>query len=454
MGIEALWPWLLGVLGGIGWLISAWRSRRWQIRLAEALTGTTHLTQENHQLKERLSLLEATTLELRQDKTSLSVKLEQAYETMEREEKRLQELEVRVSDKFQKLAQESFLKQHDALLKNAESLLNRYKGESESQADKHQEKVKQLVEPISSTLKKMDDQIQALEKNRQGAYQGLRQQIESMMGAQASWQQEATRLSEALKSPVAQGRWGELQLRRIAELTGMVAHCDFLEQPSEANDQGSKSRPDMVVKLPGERQVIIDAKAPLNSYYDACQLKDPEEARKKFLLHAEAVRRHVVALGQRAYWQQFQPTPEFVVLFLPGEHYFSAAMQADPGLIEWGVDQRVIIATPTTLIALLRAVAYGWRQEALTTHAKEIRKLGGELYGRIADFSKNLSDVGKSLGQSINHYNKAVHNFDSRILVSARKFKEMGVDAGKKETLDPPTIEQQPRALKDVEQTL
>lgn len=302
------------------------------------------------------------------------------------------------------------------------------------------------VAPIKEALGKFDAKIQALEVAREGAYQGLLQQVSQLVDTGRQLRSETSSLAQALRSPVIRGQWGEIQLRRVVEMAGMLNYCDFVEQETLKTESGGL-RPDLIVKLPAGKTIVVDAKAPVSSYLDAMSL--PEEERKpKLQAFARLVRERIAELGRKSYWDQFDRTPELVVMFLPGEHFYGAALQEDPSLIEFGVEQKVLVATPVNLIGLLRAVAYGWRQEAIALNAREISELGAELYKRISDLGGHWIELGKNLARTVEAFNNAVGSLESRVLVSARRFKELGAtpSALELEVLEP--VEKTPRPLK------
>lgn len=358
----------------------------------------------------------------------------------------MQQTKQDMENAFKALSADVLQRNNATFLDLAKTTLEKYQSEAKSDLSSRQQAIQHLVTPIRESLEKVDQKIGLLEQERAGAYHGLKAQVQSLLEAQQALRAETLNLSNALKSPVTRGRWGEMQLKRVVEMAGMVKHCDFVEQES-ASLEGKQLRPDMIVKLPGQKNIIVDAKAPLKAYLEAMETTD-DNARVQCLKdHARQVKVHIQSLAQKSYWDQFQSSPEFVVLFLPGENFFSAALEFEPGLIELGVEHRVILATPTTLISLLRSVAYGWRQEAMADNVREVQKIGRELHGRVADLLGHFADVAKHLKNTVGSFNKAVGTLESRVLVSARRFEELKVDDPKKQIGEAPLVDLEPRPI-------
>jgi DNA recombination protein RmuC len=342
-----------------------------------------------------------------------------------------------LAETFQALSGEALKQNNEAFLNLARSSFATLQVEAKGDLAQRQQAIDNLVKPLQDTLHRYDDQLRQLEQSRQAAYGGLDQHLKLLAESQQRLQLETGNLVKALRAPAIRGQWGEITLKRVAELAGMVAHCDFFEQESIASDEG-RLRPDMVVQLPGGRQIIVDAKTVLAGYLDAHEASTEEQRFEGMHRHAAQVRSRMDELSLKAYWNQFAQAPEFVVLFLPGEQFLGAALEHDPRLIEDGFLRSVVLATPTTLMALLRAVAYGWRQERLTEHAEEAGRLGKDLYERMAVLTEHVNDVGQALGKSVLAYNKAVGSLETRILPAARRFKELGVSSEKEiPMLDP-----------------
>ena len=360
----------------------------------------------------------------------------------------LHKAQSQLQDSFKALSAEALSKNNTDFLNLAKTTLEKYQEGAKGDLDKRQQAIQKTVEPVGKALEKFEERVNNLEERRTKTDAGLKEQLENLAQSQIRLSQTTTGLVNALRKPEGRGRWGELQLRRTVELAGMINYCDFEEQTNVETDAGERLRPDMLIRLPNERRVVVDSKVPLAAYLDALDEADADVKTTQLERHARHIRDHIKGLSQKKYWSQFEHTPEFVVLFIPNEAIFSAALEVDPQLIELGVENRVILATPTTLIALLKAIAYGWQQDAVAREAREISALGKELYERIGVVMGYFSSVGRSLGQVVTHYNKAVNSAESRLLVTARKFEAL--ESSTEETLpDIKAVEEQPTLPKE-----
>ncbi len=355
----------------------------------------------------------------------------------------LAQTEAKLREAFSSLSAEALRQNNKSFLELAQTKLGELQQSASSDLERRRQAVDDLVRPIQEALARVDGKLHEVEKERVASYAGLIEQVGAMARTQQALQAETGNLVKALRAPQVRGRWGEIQLRRVVEMAGMLEYCDFEEQATVLTDDG-RLRPDLVVRLPGGKTVVVDAKAPMAAYLDAVDRAMDETVREGLLRdHARQVREHIAGLGSKAYWSQFQPAPDFVVMFLPGETFFSAACEHDPSLIEFGVSQQVIPASPTTLISLLRAIAYGWRQEQIARNAQEISELGRQLYERIGTMAGHFEDLRRGLDRAVESYNRAIGSLENRVLTSARRFKELGVTSDELATVAP--IEQTTR---------
>ncbi len=393
---------LIGIVLGavLGWLVASLRSSR---RLAELDTTLQH---------ERLS----------------SQEREQAFES-----------------RFVQLSQQALANNHEAFLRLAKETLGQFHIQAKGDLDLKEKAIESLVKPIREALDKTEQQIRKIENERQAAYGALKTHLEGMAQTQQLLQSETRNLVQALRRPEVRGQWGELTLRRLAELAGMVEHCDFYEQ-EQATGEAGRLRPDMIVRMPARREIVVDVKTPLDAYLSAIEATDDESRRRHLERHAQNLRERIRELASKAYWNQFENAPDFVVLFIPGDQFLAAALDQDHGLLEEALQQKVMLTTPTSFVALLRAVAYGWRQEQFADNIAKVRDLGEDLYHRLAVFSEHLARLGTTLEKAVGEYNQTVGSFETKLLPGARKFPELGIPADKLVT-EPQPIEKLPRPV-------
>jgi len=462
----AFWVFLAGLIigGGLVWIYSRMRASQkisegilpyqselavFEERIKSRESELQKLTADNRELEMEMNRSRGEITDLKQSQTELETLLYKERQAMEEKVVLLNEAAKKMGDSFKALSAECLRNNNEHFLDLAKTTLEKYQSEAKGDLEQRQKAVEGTIAPLKETLEKYVQQVQAMEMSRQQAYGSLSQYLESMAVTEKQLQKETSNLVQALRSPQVRGRWGEITLKRVAELAGMSEHCDFFQQESVNGEEG-KLRPDMVVRLPNKKVVVVDSKAPLQSYLESLESPTEEERKIKLRDHARLIQSHMQKLSAKNYWDQFSETPEFVVLFLPGENFFSAALEQNPYLIEEGVNQKVILATPTTLITLLRAVAYGWRQEALAENAQAISEMGKSLYERLVNLAVHFAELGRHLDKSLNAYNEAVGSLESRVLPAARRFKELGISS-KANVPELGPLEKKARALQSSE---
>lgn len=355
----------------------------------------------------------------------------------------LDDAQDRLHYTFAAISKDALRDNNTQFLQLAQETLGRFQVESSSDLLQRQQSIQHMVDPIRDALARTEAQISQIEKERQASFGAIGEQIRGMLHDQTQLREETARLASALHNPASRGQWGELSLRRIVELAGMVEHCDFEVQVQRRNEE-SIIRPDMLIRMPDKREMIVDAKAPMKAYLEAANAESEALRKKALQRHAQHVREHVRSLASKRYWEQFEQSPDFVVLFIPGEQFLGAALEQDSRLLEDALTQKVILATPTTLVALLRAVAFGWKQTVLAENASQVRDLGEELHKRLSIFLDHLERLGKNLGNSVESYNKTLGSLERSVLPSVRRLADLGVASGR-QAGEPQPVENTPR---------
>jgi DNA recombination protein RmuC len=414
-------------------------------RRAAGLAGTAQeLKKQNDALQQDLRVSQKRIEEEQKLRAAAEKDAESQRSNLLEQRRLLDDAQVKLREAFQSLAGEALKTSSDQFIELAKSKFDSLQKEAEGDLEHRKLAIQSMVDPLETALRDLRTEVARVESARQEAYGSLRSEVQLLATTNKELREETGSLVNSLKQPQVKGKWGELTLRRAVELAGMSPHCDFQEQQSVDTEQG-RLRPDLIVHLPGGTQIVVDAKVPLHAALKVVSAHSDVEYREALLQHAVLVRNHINALSGKEYWKQFEPTPEFVVLFVPGESFFSAALEQDRTLIEDAIDKRVVLASPTTLIALLRAIAYGWKQQLVADNAERIKDLGKELYDRVVKFAEHLSEIAKGLERASKAYNNAVASFDSRLIPSARKFREMGVGSADVPEIEP--IETFPRPL-------
>jgi DNA recombination protein RmuC len=427
-GVGAALGWLLGIARSRGHAAAADELRR---RLAAA--------------EERARLLEGERLSVERSAAVAQTQVTELKGRLEEQRGLLMTAEARLGDTFRALAADALAANTRGFMAIASERLRAERTQTDAALEARQRAIEGLVGPVRESLDKVDSKIQALEKERGQAYGQLMEQVRGLASAHERLQVETGSLARALRSPAVRGRWGEMQLRRVVELAGMVEHCDFAQQMTlVGQDNERRLRPDLVVRLPGGRHVVVDAKVPLEGYLQAMEAASETDRRARLKEHGAQVRAHLLKLSGKAYWSELPMTPEFVVMFLPGESIFGAAVEDSPTLMEEGVGRRVLLATPTTLIALLQTVHFGWRQERLAENAEKVSEQGRILHERVATLLEHWARLGTSLARATEHFNAAAASLEGRVIPAARRLEELGAN-GKKELPELPHLDLRPR---------
>ena len=443
-GVTAVIGFAVGFLVAWLWARASSQGQKLELeKLVSAQQGAAEeLKKQSGALQDQVRTLQARVEEEQKLRAAADKEAEGQRANIVEQRRLLEESEKQLKEAFQSLASEALQASSKQFMDLAGARFQSLQKEASGDLEQRKVAIGGMVEPLEKALSELRAEVSKIESARQEAYGGLRMEVQQLATTSKELRVETGSLVSSLKQPQVKGKWGELTLRRAVELAGMSPHCDFVEQVSVETEEG-RLRPDLIVHLPGDAQIVIDAKVPLSASFAAMSARSEGEYQAAMAQHASLVRNHIIGLSRQEYWKQFERTPEFVVLFVPGESFFSAALEQDRTLIEYAIEKRVILASPTTLIALLRAIAYGWNQQVVTENAEKIKNLGKELYGRILTFAEHLADVAKGLERANKAYNSAVSSFDSRLVPSVRKFNELGVGNSEIPNIDP--IETSPR---------
>ncbi|MEZ4704095.1 MAG: DNA recombination protein RmuC [Bdellovibrionota bacterium] len=434
------------VAGLVSWFIfRQWKSHQHQHE-AQLLTQLESEKLCSKNLSEEKDKWATKAAEVEKELIKYQTTLEKDQQRYEENLQSIEKLKTQIQSEFKVLSSQALKENQESFLTLAQQNLEKFHIQAKENLEKKEQSIHHLVSPIRESLDKFEKQVKDMENKREGAYETLVNQVQFLHQSNQALRDETNNLVHALKSPRVRGRWGEIQLKKIVEVAGMLNHCDFTEQAHKQVDGAGAIRPDMIIQLPGNKNIVVDAKTPLESYIESFETDDENLKREKLAAHARHVKAHVLSLSRKTYWQNFQPSPEFVLLYLPGDMIYYSALQEDPTLIEASAKLKVMIATPTSFLTMLRAVAMSWKEVETNQNAAKIAQLGQELYERLQTLSKHFNDVGVKLGQTVGSYNKALRSFEARALVTARKFHQLQND--EKVDLDSPMpVDQVPLAL-------